>query len=812
FISLAIVNASLRAKSSLGTKRVFSATSAQEIDDNVVHLLRLVRHANNITVFVDDNESMNFNVENRFDHPLLADSLVVGNVDRLGNEAFDTREFFKGTIQDLRINGRPVALTPVPPGLDVPQFGVRVAEENVIEGTVSDDVCSARNPCKKGSLPATFIVSSSAVYSLEGVTARLSSSMGNLSFALRTRSTSGQILNINSKGNSINVALDKGALVAEITFRAQLARIMVASAVNDGQWHNVTFNDRNVWFDDKSKRDIARALHMDFFLTESNTVLIIGRKDASSPSFDGCLSDVRVGLSAPLSFFENGKAGGFMNGSLRFEQSLRINLRDGCHSEVLCDAHDSPCKNGAICQDLWNLRNCKCLTGFAGDLCEENINDCEANSCVHGECIDGIAEFRCSCLPGYIGQYCDRKVDYCHPSPCLNGGSCISRNSSAVCTCATGFFGARCQQNVTATCANSPCENGARCIELKDSFSCECVGGFEGALCDTAINHCSDNPCRNGGQCTSTEDGFECLCALGYSGRVCDELKDECRKSPCAHGECRRIWNGFVCECEQGWTGSKCSIDVDECERFPCENGANCTNTEGSFSCSCPNYYLGTRCEIAGSCASLPCGDRGECIQLTATEHSCSCARGYTGASCEHEIDYCSSNPCLNGATCQRLIGGFKCICIAGFTGETCAVDIDDCVGDACKNGGRCTDRVNGFDCDCSGTGFEGARCERDIDECAIVVCVHGQCINLPGSYKCDCQLGYIGRKCNVEDPCLPDSLNRTRHSCLHGDCVQPVVVNENGRDVAKHGCNCYAGYTGVDCEQIQQRHRLALL
>lgn len=76
------------------------------------------------------------------------------------------------------------------------------------------------------------------------------------------------------------------------------------------------------------------------------------------------------------------------------------------------------------------------------------------------------------------------------------------------------------------------------------------------------------------------------------------------------------------------------------------------------------------------------------------------------------------------------------------FAGETCATDIDDCVGDACQNGGRCTDRVNGFDCDCSGTGFEGARCEFDVDECATAVCVHGQCINLPGSYKCDCQLG----------------------------------------------------------------------
>lgn len=74
-----------------------------------------------------------------------------------------------------------------------------------------------------------------------------------------------------------------------------------------------------------------------------------------------------------------------MNGSLRFEQSTRINLRDGCHSEALCDAHDNPCKNGATCQDLWNLQNCKCPTGFAGDLCEVRLLCLTPPLCIH-EC------------------------------------------------------------------------------------------------------------------------------------------------------------------------------------------------------------------------------------------------------------------------------------------------------------------------------------------------------------------------------------------------------------------------------------------
>jgi len=37
--------------------------------------------------------------------------------------------------------------------------------------------------------------------------------------------------------------------------------------------------------------------------------------------------------------------------------------------------------------------------------------------------------------------------------------------------------------------------------------------------------------------------------------------------------------------------------------------------------------------------------------------------------------------------------------------------------------------------------------CVTDIDECSInaELCAHGQCINYPGGYRCDCDMGFTG-------------------------------------------------------------------
>lgn len=160
----------------------------------------------------------------------------------------------------------------------------------------------------------------------------------------------------------------------------------------------------------------------------------------------------------------------------------------------------------------------------------------------------------------------------------------------------------------------------------------------------------------------------------------------------------------------------------------------------------------------------------------------------------------------------NNLLSGFNCLCIAGFTGETCSTDIDDCVPGACANGGRCIDRVNGFECSCNSTGFKGAQCTEDIDECSPQLisnyCVNGFCKNAPGSYQCQCEEGYIGPKCSMVDPCVPDVLNRTLHNCVHGLCTNPVVVTlPSGREVAQHDCECFSGFTGPQCTHHVEKH-----
>ena len=45
--------------------------------------------------------------------------------------------------------------------------------------------------------------------------------------------------------------------------------------------------------------------------------------------------------------------------------------------------------------------------GFDGDRCEINIDDCAAEPCAFGTCIDGVAGYTCECEVPYEGNNCD---------------------------------------------------------------------------------------------------------------------------------------------------------------------------------------------------------------------------------------------------------------------------------------------------------------------------------------------------------------------------------------------------------------------
>lgn len=134
---------------------------------------------------------------------------------------------------------------------------------------------------------------------------------------------------------------------------------------------------------------------------------------------------------------------------------------------------------------------CVCASGFTGENCETNIDDCEFHTCKNGICIDAINDYYCACHLGFDGQYCGRDINECHMlEPCENGATCVDLIADYKCECLPNFGGKNCQTNLTG-CLNVRCQNGATCIPLLDenddhTFSCQCTEGFHGRSCEIA--------------------------------------------------------------------------------------------------------------------------------------------------------------------------------------------------------------------------------------------------------------------------------------------------------------------------------------
>lgn len=92
---------------------------------------------------------------------------------------------------------------------------------------------------------------------------------------------------------------------------------------------------------------------------------------------------------------------------------------------------------------------------FSGVNCEEDIDECLSNPCVHGDCTNGPASYLCHCDKRWTGKNCDIELDPCKSNPCLNNAKC----------------------SVTS--------------DYRD-FSCHCQSGFTGWYHNTWIIHCID--------------------------------------------------------------------------------------------------------------------------------------------------------------------------------------------------------------------------------------------------------------------------------------------------------------------------------
>ena len=96
----------------------------------------------------------------------------------------------------------------------------------------------------------------------------------------------------------------------------------------------------------------------------------------------------------------------------------------------------------------WFFLQCICQDGYAGTLCQIDIDDCASGPCQNnGQCLDGVGYYNCQCPEGYSGRNCESATNKCWSAPCMNGGSCTDLFNSYKCSCPPSYVGVRCEKS-----------------------------------------------------------------------------------------------------------------------------------------------------------------------------------------------------------------------------------------------------------------------------------------------------------------------------------------------------------------------------
>ncbi|XP_061688101.1 cadherin EGF LAG seven-pass G-type receptor 2 [Syngnathoides biaculeatus] len=110
--------------------------------------------------------------------------------------------------------------------------------------------------------------------------------------------------------------------------------------------------------------------------------------------------------------------------------------------------------------------------------------------------IHPIAGLRCRCPAGFTGDYCETEIDLCYSKPCGVHGLCRSREGGFACECTDDYTGERCElSSRSGRCAPGVCKNGGVCVNLlAGGFKCECpTGAYEKPYCEMTTRNFPPN-------------------------------------------------------------------------------------------------------------------------------------------------------------------------------------------------------------------------------------------------------------------------------------------------------------------------------
>lgn len=261
---------------------------------------------------------------------------------------------------------------------------------------------------------------------------------------LRTRSENAVLLRASWATDLLMVSLLDSSVRVDLHVgdRAETLAFSGVRRVADGLWHRV-----NISAGERGRKSPAWLISVDGITDASSlpqragSVNFLNQKGATltvAESFTGCLGTIRVG-GVYLPFVDDFKA----PQSSQFYPDEKPRIRLGCTSAPVCDP--DPCLNGATCQDIFNKFKCACDSGWEGEACETDTDDCVSQPCVHGSCEDRLGGFECRCLLGYAGPLCDVDVDDCAHHACEHGGTCEDGLHRYTCVCPKDYRGPLCQ-------------------------------------------------------------------------------------------------------------------------------------------------------------------------------------------------------------------------------------------------------------------------------------------------------------------------------------------------------------------------------
>jgi hypothetical protein len=213
----------------------------------------------------------------------------------------------------------------------------------------------------------------------------------------------------------------------------------------------------------------------------------------------------------------NGDATGTFCGALACDNGVYNAISNECDCDTpewqqpLCAVHS--CFDHG--QWLTGSGECGCYGPF------DTTDFCEMDTCVNGgiatELSVGVWECDCSGT-GYEGDDCETEIDECVTDPCESSASntfiCVDQLLNRICVCNDGWEGDDCETS-TNECSDFPCQNGATCVDNHLSFVCECPFGFNGTLCENNIDDCIGDAlglCQNNGFCVDGINATTCNC------------------------------------------------------------------------------------------------------------------------------------------------------------------------------------------------------------------------------------------------------------------------------------------------------------